>query len=99
VCGEVLAVVELDAFSEMEAPSRRLQDLPSLGEPRNDLQVLVPLGKPLHDVAEGTKRESLVQRIRIEGVEVALEGVAECLRVRGCGKRGGGDDGGRCQET
>ena len=52
VGGEILAVVELDALAQVEAPARRLDDLPALGQAGNDLQVLVALGQPLIDVAE-----------------------------------------------
>ena len=83
VGGEVLAVVELDALAQMEAPLERVDDLPALGQARNDLEVLVALGQPLHDVAHGAERERLVQRVGIERVEVALEGVTEGLGAAG----------------
>src|SRR5436190_2911768 len=86
VGSEVLAVVELDALAQVEAPLEGVDDLPALGQPGDDLEVLVALGETLHDIAERTQREALVQRVGIERVEVALEGVAEGL---GRGWRGG----------
>ena len=73
VGGEVLAVVEFDALAQMEAPARRLDHFPALGEAGNDLQVLVALGEALVDVAEHAVGEGLVERIGIERLQVALE--------------------------
>ena len=50
---EVFAAVELDALAQMEAPLQGIDDLPALGQARDDLQVLIPFGQPLHDIAEG----------------------------------------------
>src|SRR5690606_11359339 len=77
-------VVELDALAQMKPPFQRIDDLPLLGETRDDLEVLVALGQRFHDVAERTEGERLVQRIGVEGVEIALERILE----RGGARRG-----------
>ena len=82
---KVLAVVELDALAQIKAPLERVDDFPPLGQARNDLEILVALGQALHDVAHGAEREGLVQRVGVERVEIALEGIAEGL---GGGRRG-----------
>jgi hypothetical protein len=43
--GEVLAVVELHALAQIEAPLERIDDFPSDREVRDDLEVLVALGE------------------------------------------------------
>ena len=83
---EVFAAVELDALAKMKTPLQGIDDLPALGQAGDDLQVLVPLGQPLHDIAEGAQREALVEGIGVEGVEVALEGIAEGFRGRRRGR-------------
>ena len=85
VGGESLAIVELDALAQVKAPAQRIDDFPPLGQARNDLEVLVALGQPLHDIAHGAKRERFVQRVGVEGVEIALEGITKGV---GGGRRG-----------
>src|SRR4029078_13088315 len=80
--GEVLAVVELDALAQVEALLERIDDLPFLGQAGDALEVLVAVSEALHDVAHGPEGEGLVEGVGVEGVEIALEGVAEGL---GCG--------------
>ena len=80
--------MELDALAQVEAPLEGVDDLPALGQPGNDLEVLVALGETLHDVAERAQRKALVQRVGIERVEVALEGVTEGLGCGWCGGEG-----------
>ena len=64
------------------------QNLPPLSQARDDLQILVALGEPLHHVAHGAERERLVQRVGIERIEIALECVTKGLRRRrGRGER------------
>ena len=86
VGGEILAVVELDALAQMEAPAVRLRSFPALREAGDDLELLVALGEPFIDVAEHAMREGLVERIGIERLEVALERETEC-RGRRSGQR------------
>ena len=67
------AVVEFHALAQVEAPLQRVNDLPTLGEARNDLQILVALGEPLHHVAQGAEGEGLVQGVgRTHQIELAL---------------------------
>ena len=52
VGGEGVAVVELDALAQMEAPARRLRRFPAFRQAGNDLQILVARDQALIDMAE-----------------------------------------------
>ncbi len=67
VGGEGLAAMELHALAQMEAPSRRLDDLPAFGEAGDDLQILVALGQAFHHVAERAEREASRSACRDRG--------------------------------
>src|SRR5262249_29162989 len=68
-----------------KTPLQGIDDLPAFGQGRDDVQVLIALGQPLHDVAERAQGEGLVEGIGIEGVEIALEGVTEGFGGGRCG--------------
>ncbi len=59
---------------------------PALGEARNDLEVLVALGQAFIDIALQAERRGFVDPVRVQRVEVALEGPAQ--RLLGLGGRG-----------
>jgi hypothetical protein len=82
---ESLAIVELDAFAQIKAPLERIDDFPSFRQPRNDLEILVALSQPFHDIAHGAERERLVQRVGVERVEIALERIAKGVGGEGRG--------------
>src|SRR5262249_56567450 len=74
---EVLAVLKLAVLTQIEPPAGRLDDFPALSQPWNNLQGLAALGQTLVDVAQHSKGEALVERVRVEGLQIALEGKFE----------------------
>ena len=68
---ERVAVLELDALAQMEAPARRLDDLPALGKARDKGEIGTASHQPLVDVAQIAEREGLVQAVGIEAADVA----------------------------
>ena len=87
VGGQGVAVLEFHVLANVEDPVQRIGHLPALGQPGDDLELLVALGEALVDVAEHAQREGLVQRIGIERVERALEREAQRLGARRGGQR------------
>jgi hypothetical protein len=79
VGGKVVAIVEFDAFAQVEAPAGRLRCFPAFRQRRNDLQVLVAGHQPFIDVPVMGDRRGFLERIGIERFEVALVGVAQGL--------------------
>ena len=79
VGGEGIAVVEFDAFAQMEAPVGRLQGFPAFRQRRHDLQILVAGDQALIDMGMMGDGRGFLERIGIERFEVALVGVAQGL--------------------
>ena len=92
VGGEILAVVELDAFAQVEAPMQRIERLPARREARLDLHVLAAADQALIDRAVDAEAEALVDRIGIDGLQFALEGETQGLRARLGREAGSGKD-------
>ena len=82
--GEGIAVVEFDVLAQVKAPAGRLRRFPAFRQRRNDLEVLVARHQALIDVAVMGDGRAFLQRIGIEGFEVALVGVAQ--RLARCGR-------------
>jgi len=51
---EGVAVLELDALAQMEAPAGRLRRFPALRQRRDDVQILVARDQAFVDVAESS---------------------------------------------
>ena len=63
---EVVAVLELHALAQVEAPARRLDNLPAFGKSGDDRESLAALGQAFVGVAEHGERECLIEGIGIE---------------------------------
>ncbi len=99
VGGEGVAVLELDALAQMEAPVGGIfLDFPAFGQRGNDLEILVARDQAFIDISEMPMGGALVERIGIERFQFTLVGVAHGLRR--CRHHRPGDGGtGRCKQT
>ena len=77
--GERIAIMEFDAFAQVETPAGRLRCLPAFRQPRRDLQFLVAGDQALKDLTEMGMRRGLIERVGIERFEVALVGITQRL--------------------
>src|SRR5262245_45008359 len=64
---DLLAVVELDALADLELPGRGVQELPRLGQPGDELEVLVAERQRVVDVQEGVVGGRVLVPLRIGG--------------------------------
>ncbi len=82
VGAERRAVVEPDVRAQLHAPLQRAGLLPLGGEHRHNRELPVAPGQRLVDLAVERIRQRLVARVRVHGLQVALRGPAQGLRLR-----------------
>ena len=71
----------------MKAPAGRLQRLPLDGEGGLKLQVRAAPHQPLVNVPPEAQRKGFVERVGVQGLGVALKGVAKGLGAGGNGRQ------------
>jgi len=81
VGGERRAVVELHALAQVEAPLRRRDLLPALGERGLDVVLLAVARERLVDVHHQRDGGGVVLRVRVEGEDVVLRRPAQGCRT------------------
>ena len=88
VGGERRAVVELDAAAQLEAPGRRVDHLPRLGQRRLELELLVARDQAVVDLERHARVVQQRQRVRVHRLRVERAGDAQRGGVGGEAERG-----------